>query len=144
MPEQMTENYSVKKIIFRGLATATFFTVLWASWAYYINMVHGEAAAIRAAITQGSFTIVNGFIYTTLMEYLFSLGRTPLARFGLAFILPNILVTVVLSSMHYLRGTNSLVETVAPLLMLIYSLSLLYVLVLGPRKLNELDEAGVT
>ncbi len=132
----MLENYTFKKILTRGLISGTVFTILWSSWAYYANLQHGAAAAQRAAITQGTFTIINAFVYTIVMEYMFARGNSKLTRFLLAFVLPNLVVTILLTRLHALRGTPNILATVSPSLAIVYSLSLVYVLVIGPRKLN--------
>jgi len=136
----MNDNFTIKKIIIRGLLSGLLFTVLWSTWAYFANLSHGEEAASRAAYTQGSFTIINAFFYTMFMEYMFALGKTPAKRFMLAFVVPNLLVTTILSGLHYVRGTPNLLTTVGLLLVFIYTLSLVYVLVIGPRKLKSVEE----
>ncbi len=133
----MNANYTLKRILMRGLLSGLIFTTLWSSWAYYANSGAGSAAAEKAAVTQGSFTIINAFLFTVIMEYLFFIGRSPLMRFLLAFALPNSIVIVVLSSIHYFRGTPNVLATVAPSLTIVAALSLVYVLVVGPRKVRS-------
>ncbi|MCE9598640.1 MAG: hypothetical protein K8S54_11785 [Spirochaetia bacterium] len=133
----MNEHYTLKKILTRGILTGLFFTALWSTWAYYVNLAHGAIAAEKAAITQGSFTIINAFLYTVIMEYMFALAKTALMRFVLAFLLPNSIVAVVLTSLHHFRGTPNVLATVAPSLIIIASLSLIYVLIVGPRKMRS-------
>ena len=133
----MQDNFTFKKILKRGLVSGTVFTLLWASWAYYANMSHCEAAAQRAAITQASFTVVNAFVYTMFMEYMFSRGNSVLSRFLLAFVVPNLVVTALLTQLHVYRETPNVLATVAPSLSIVYALSLFYVLFVGPRKLKE-------
>ncbi len=133
----MNENYTLKKILIRGILSGLFFTALWSSWAYYANMAYGVEAARKAAITQGSFTIVNAFLFTVIMEYMFSIGKTAFTRLLLAFVLPNSIVAVVLTSLHYYRGTPNVLTTVAPSLVIVAALSLGYVLIVGPRKIKS-------
>jgi len=133
----MNENYTLKKILIRGALSGLFFTALWSSWAYYANLAHGTAAAQKAAITQGSFTIINAFLFTVIMEYMFSIGKTFFMRLLLAFVLPNAIVAVVLTSLHHYRGTPNVLATVTPSITIVAVLSLGYVLVVGPRKLRE-------
>lgn len=140
----MEENYSFKKIFIRGIISGIVFTALWSTWAYYANLAHRAELAKKASITQGSFTIINAFIYTILVEYLFSIGKTKFVRIVLAFVLPNILVTILLTSLHHLRGTPNVLATVTPSLTIIYALSLIYVLVIGPRKLKSGLDAAVS
>ncbi|MBL8019143.1 MAG: hypothetical protein JNM27_05725 [Leptospirales bacterium] len=133
----MHENFTVKKILARGLLSGLFFTALWSTWAYYANLSHGAAAAQKAAITQGSFTIINAAVFTIVMEYMFSVGKTVLMRLLLAFLLPNGIVAVILTSLHYYRGTPNVLATVSPSLIIVAALSLIYVLVIGPRKMAQ-------
>lgn len=131
------QDYTLKKILIRGLLSGAFFTALWSAWAYYANLGHGVAAAQKAAITQGSFTIINAFVFTVVMEYMFSAAKTAVSRLLMAFVLPNSVVVVVLTSLHYFRGTPNIASTVAPSLIIVALLSLIYVLVIGPRKLKS-------
>lgn len=133
----MNARYSAINILKRGLFSGIVFTLLWSSWAYYINSSYGNDVAIRAAITQAGFTIINAFIYTVFMESMFSKGNSQLNRFVLAFILPNALVTIALVGIHIIRDTPNVSETVMPSLLVVYLLSLFYVLILGPKKLKE-------
>lgn len=133
----MHENFTLKKILGRGLLSGLFFTALWSGWAYYVNFSHGAAAAQKAAITQGSFTIINASVFTIVMEYMFSVGKTLFMRLLLAFLLPNGIVAVILTSLHYYRGTPNVLATVSPSLIIVAVLSLIYVLVIGPRKMAQ-------
>lgn len=132
----MNDSYSIKNLVKRGLLSGFVFTILWSSWAYYINSPHGDEAAIRAAFTQGCFTIVNAFIYTVFMEAMFFRGKTQLSRFLLAFIMPNTAVTILLLGIHFFRGTPNVIDTSLPSLIIAYILSFSYVVVVGPRKLE--------
>lgn len=137
----MNENYTLKKILLRGALSGLFFTALWSSWAWYANSAHGAGAAKKAAVTQGSFTIINAFLFTVIMEYMFSIGKTVWMRLLLAFVLPNSIVAVILTSLHYYRGTPNVLATVSPSLIIVAALSLVYVLVVGPRKLKQGEAA---
>jgi hypothetical protein len=100
-------------------------------------MSHGAHAAQRAAITQASFTIINAFVYTVFMEYMFAKGGSRSSRFLMAFVVPNLVVTGLLTQLHVYRETPNVLATIAPSLSIVYALSLFYVLVVGPRKLQE-------
>lgn len=136
-----TYEFSIASIIKRGALNGIVFALLWASWAYYINRTSGDAAAFRAAVTQASFTIVNAFVYSVLMEYLFSLSNNKTTQFILAWIIPNTLVTVLLVSIHHLRGTPEIFATVAPPLAVVFALSAAYTFLIGPRKMAVLSHA---
>jgi len=86
---------------------------------------------------QGSFTIINAFAFTVVMEYMFSIGKTVFVRLLLAFALPNAIVTVILTSLHCYRGTPNVLATVSPSLIIVAVLSLIYVLIVGTRKMRQ-------
>lgn len=140
----MSNSYSIANILKRGMLSGLIFTLLWSSWAYYVNSLFGEYIAMRAAITQGSFTIVNAFFYTVFMEYMFAKRSSRLSRFGLAFILPNVIVSIVLIGLHLVRETPNISATALPPILIVCSLSLTYVLVNGPRKLILDTEISAT
>lgn len=131
---------TIKNILIRGSRNGLIFTTLWASWAYYVNSSSGAELAMKAAITQGCFTMINGFIYSVLMEYLFSLGKNSVSRIFLGFVVPNALLTVILITVHIIRGTPEIAMTVIPSLSTVYVLSMVYVTVLGPKALESIVE----
>jgi hypothetical protein len=114
------------KIFLRSLLSAFLFTSLWSSWAYFANSNKGIEGAKKAAITQGSFTLINSFVYTLILEYL--LQRLGKERAWIAFLIPNLIVTLILPLLHILRGTPNVLFTVTPVLFIIYLISGLYVL----------------
>jgi hypothetical protein len=133
----MQTHFSLKNILVRGALTGAFFVIFWSGWAYYSNLMYGESEAVRAAITQGSFTLVNTFVYTVFMEYMFAISKSKTARFMMAFILPNIIATVALAGVHISRGTPNILQTIMPILLVFWSLSLVYITYIVPdRKVN--------
>lgn len=137
--QDATQNFAIKQILIRGAKNGVIFTTLWTAWAYYANLNVGVEAAKQAAFTQAGFTIINSFAYSVIMEYLFSLGKTKLSRFLLASMIPNILVTISLVSIHIVRGTPNVAVTVMPPLSIIFLLSFMYVFYIGPKKLSLVD-----
>jgi len=130
----MENHYSILNILKRGALTGTIFTCIWATWAYFANIEHGHAIVLKSAITQASFTIVNAFVFTVLMEFMFAYSKGKIQRLMLAFLLPNTMTASVLYSMHWYRDTPNILVTVLPSIFVIATLSLIYVLVVGPKK----------
>lgn len=114
------------RIFLRSLLSAFIFTTLWSSWAYYANSSFGETYAIKAAITQGSFTFINSFIYTVILEFL--LNRFKKKNLIIAFLIPNVLLSIILPLLHILRDTPNVSYTVIPVLIIIYIISGLYLI----------------
>jgi len=117
----------IKTIFFRGFINSIIFSFIWGGWAYYVNRFAGDVAAVNAAITQISFTIVNAFFYSVFMEFMFSLSNKFIFRFINAWIVPNTLLTVLIIGVHYIRGTNELFITVSAPLAVIFCVSAWYV-----------------
>lgn len=112
------------KILLRSLLSAVVFTSLWSSWAYFANANFGSEYAKKAAFTQGSFTLINSFVYTVILEFL--LNRFEGKKRWIAFFTPNLIVTIVLPLLHIKRGTPNVFFTVLPVLLIIYLISGLY------------------
>ena len=130
----MNKHYSVLNIIKRGALTGVFFTCVWSGWAYFANAEYGHAVALKSAVTQASFTIVNAFAFTVVMEFMFAYSKGNIQRLLLAFLLPNSITTIVLYSMHWYRDTPNIMITILPSIIVVAALSLIYVLVIGPKK----------
>jgi len=121
------DHSNFKIIFFRGIINSFIFSFIWGAWAYYINRVNGDVGAINAAITQVSFTVINAFCYSVFMEYMFSLSQRFSYRILNAWVIPNLLVTVLLISIHYIRETTELMATVSGPLAIIYLVSAYYI-----------------
>lgn len=115
-----------KKLFIRSCVSGIFFVIVWSGWAYYSNLSYGEDKALRSAFTQVGFTMINTFIYTYILEYMFFISRSKIYRIILAFILPNFLATLFLVAVHYFRETPNILQTVFPILLVLYFLSTLY------------------
>ena len=135
--------YSPIEILKRGIINGVLFAGLWGSWAYYVNLSDGADIALKSAITQSSFTIINAFVYSVIMEYMYTLGKNIFTRFILASVFPNILVTVILVSLHQYRGTPEIFMTVSPPLAIVFILSLAYVFIVGPKQEKHDMERGL-
>jgi hypothetical protein len=125
---------SVFGIIKRGVISGAIFTLLWSGWAFYINFEHGSLKATNAAIAQGSFTIINAFLYTVIMESLYEVSKTKLTRFINAFIVPNTIMTTILYFVHSLNETPNILGTIVPSLTVVYLISFSWVVYIAPRR----------
>ncbi|MCZ8341496.1 MAG: hypothetical protein O9301_00550 [Leptospira sp.] len=112
------------KILLRSILSAVVFTSLWSTWAYFANVNFGSEYAKKAAITQGSFTLINSFVYTLILEFL--LNHFEGKKHWIAFLIPNLIVSIVLPLLHIKRGTPNVFFTVLPVLLLIYLISGIY------------------
>jgi hypothetical protein len=133
----MNASYSPAAILKRGVLNSLAFCIIWGGWAYYANAAHGQEAAAAAAKAQILFTSVNAFVYSIVMEAIFGRIKPAALRNAVTFAVPNVMVTVMLSGIHWLAGTPEIISTVLPPLLIIYSLCLVYIFAIGPRKLRE-------
>ena len=65
---------------------------------------------------------------------MFAYSKRTFQRLMLAFLLPNAMTASILYSMHWYRETPNIIMTILPSLMVVAALSLIYVLVVGPKK----------
>jgi len=127
--------FNVSYTLKTSAKTAVLFGALWGGWAWWINSAHGSDIAMRAAQTQVAFTIVNAFVYSLLMEGIFFAIQPVAWRNIITFAIPNTAVTVLLISIHSWRGTPNVLVTSAAPLAIVFALSILYIMVIGPKRL---------
>lgn len=58
----------------RSLIGALFGLLGYGVWAYLVNSMHGQAAALKAACVQGSYSFALTFVMTVLIESLYGLA----------------------------------------------------------------------
>jgi len=136
----MSKQHFILDIVKRGAINGIAFTCLWSSWAYFVNSGHGHEAALKSAITQASFTIINAFLFSIVMEFMFSYSKGKQQQLVLAFLLPNSITTAVLYAVHWSRETPNIGATILPSIIVVAVFSLTYVLVIGPRKNQQNDK----
>lgn len=99
----------LRSIVFAGVAF--FFYAAWAAWA---NSMHGQEMALRAAITQGTYSAVVTLVMTSLLEMLFR-GGAPVFWRALRAVLVTTLVLMASSVLtHMIAGTLEIIMTVLP------------------------------
>ncbi|KZL16259.1 hypothetical protein PsAD2_03484 [Pseudovibrio axinellae] len=133
----INSNLELTYILKNSAKNAFIFAIIWGCWAWWVNSSHGNEAALRASLTQISFTIVNAFVYSVLMEGLFFVIRPVKLRNIMTFLIPNIAVSVLLTATHMWRGTPNVLATAAAPLCVTFLLSLLYIVVVGPKRLEQ-------
>ncbi len=102
----------------RSVASACLAFVVYAPWAFFANLGHGSARALRAGCTQGVLSFVLTLTLTQLMEALFRIPRTPWRGFGLALAGAVCVSSLLNVSAHAIAGTPEILRTVAPVLVI--------------------------
>ena len=118
----------------RSLAAGLAGLVGYGVWAYIANMSHGEEAAMRAALVQGSYSLVLTFVMTLVTEFLYQqLGSVAGGLYLTTAVVGGILFASAYS-IHVLAGTPEILMTIFPGFAIgtIYT----YVYLLGLRKLS--------
>ncbi|MCG8435178.1 MAG: hypothetical protein MJA83_14215 [Gammaproteobacteria bacterium] len=117
---------------------SVFAALVWASWAYYVNVEFGRAIGMKAAITQGVFSFVMTFFFTSSVELLYSLSHKRSHQYLLAFVTPVSVLGVLLWLTHYFRATPNIAVTIAPSLVLAGVFCISYIL--AQSKLRRVSE----
>ena len=109
----------------RGLLAATAGLLVYGSWAFFINYEHGTLAALKAGLTQGSYSFVLTLSMAFLMEWLFQLSEQPRVQFSLTFFVTCLLLYSTSWGINALAGTPEIFLTILPgaILGTIYTLS---------------------
>lgn len=128
---------SIRGYIIQSLRNAIVFGSLWAAWAYFANSDHGADSAFRASITQGTFSFVMTFFFSSFVQYMYTLGKTNLIRYAYGFVIPNIMLVFVSSSIHYWRGTPDIAQTIAPAIVAALIFCFLYVRTNNEKRRSE-------
>ena len=101
---------SIPRSILAGLAGM----LIYGSWAYFANRVHGGGAAWDAALTQGVVSFSATFGVTWMMEVMSRAGSGRLSRFLLPFVGGLGLAASYTVGMHIWNDTPEILRTVAP------------------------------
>ncbi|MFK7732814.1 MAG: hypothetical protein AB8B48_14435 [Pseudomonadales bacterium] len=125
----------------RALGSAVAGFIGYGAWAWLANMNHGGEMALRAALTQGTYSFVITLILTGLMEWLFSrLIGWPKRRRFLGSTIPVCLLLYLSSySVNYLAGTPNILLTILPgaILSTLYAFSYIGALAKIEKKIDE-------
>ena len=98
----------------RSLLAATAGFVVYGSWGFFVNYAHGLTVALKAGITQGSYSFTLTLIMSLIMEGLFQLSERPKVKFSLTFFIPCLLIYSTAWSIHTLAGTPEILLTILP------------------------------
>lgn len=98
----------------RALLVGTGALLLFGGWALFANREHATSDMIRAAIAQGSFSFASSTLSVLLLEYLYSLGSTPLRQTLFAMIGTPAILLGVMTIGHLLARTPNVVVTLLP------------------------------
>jgi len=98
----------------RKLFFAVMAFFVYGAWAHHANASHGSSASLRAAVTQGAASFTTTLLFTTLLEGVFRLGRTPRQGFWLASTVTSATSASLLAGGHWIAGTPRILATIAP------------------------------
>ena len=98
----------------RGLSLAVLGAVLWAVWAYYANRLHGDAAAVPAALTQATVAFLITFFMTASAQFFIRFRTRPMQRLAAALGGTFGIIIPVTSGVHALAGTPEILKTLSP------------------------------
>ncbi len=68
--------------------------VVYGSWAYFINRNYGQDMALRAGLTQGSYSLVLTMSTTLLMEQLLILFKNTAAKVSITILVTSLITFV--------------------------------------------------
>lgn len=96
--------------LFRSLGAGLIGFVAYGGWAWYANMAHGDAVAMRSGLVQGVYSLVLTFVTTMLTEALYARTRQALLTVGVV----SIGLSVGSWFVHMLFGTPEILMTILP------------------------------
>jgi uncharacterized membrane protein (UPF0136 family) len=103
--------------------------LIWGSWAYYVQHKYGFVVAGKAALTQGIGSAFLGSALTITMDLIYKIESWPLAvKVPASVMLPMILATIALATVHYISGTPDIIKTMLPSQPVGYAWTLIYTL----------------
>ncbi|QLL05230.1 hypothetical protein [Mycobacterium vicinigordonae] len=102
----------------RPLLLAVGIGALYGSWAAFVNHGAGTTAALRAAVTQMSSSVIASLLLQLLLMRLFYWARTPARGFWLSSLGASSLAAAVLTAGHVVNGTPHIAQTLAPSLII--------------------------
>jgi hypothetical protein len=105
--------------------------LFYGSWAYWVNMSHGEMIAFKAACTQGGYSFAITLILALIIESLFKVLKELPAAHILVMVIACCLLYTSSWGINALLGTPNILWTILPgaIISTIYTIS--YVLTLS-------------
>lgn len=98
----------------RSLVSGAIGFVGYGGWAFSANLAYGLEAAVKAALTQGSYSFALTLVITVLMEYLYGLLAKPLLRFCVTFFGTCTVLYSTSWGVNFLAGTPEIFMTILP------------------------------
>ncbi len=83
---------------------------MYGSWAYFANMAHGEAVAMRGGLVQGGYSLVLTFVMSLVTEFLYA----KIDKVGVTVAVVSIILFISAFTIHMLVGTPEILMTIAP------------------------------
>lgn len=88
--------------------------LFYGSWAFWVNYEHGQALALKAAFTQGSYSFTITLVLALIVEWLFlRLKNWPFPLFCIGLIACSFLY-LTSWSLNYFAGTPNILMTILP------------------------------
>ncbi len=108
--------------------------LFYGSWAVFINHSHGWYMAIKAGLTQGSYSFCITLLLGVLVESLFVHLRHVAYRNFYVFTVATLVLAITSYSINYLTGTPEILWTILPGLVVSMVYTIIYIL--GLNKLG--------
>ena len=108
----------------------------YGGWAYFANIGYGSGTALKAALTQGSYSFVVTLVLTLFMEFTYRLSEKPWLRFNLTFTLTCLLLYATSWGVNALAGTPKILLTILPGAVISTCYTFSYTLALGKLSLR--------
>ena len=88
--------------------------LFYGAWAFWVNYDYGQALALKAAVTQGSYSFVITLVLALIVEWLFlGLKKWPFHLFFIGLI-TCCLLYLTSWSLNYFVGTPNILMTILP------------------------------
>jgi hypothetical protein len=102
-------------VLKRSLVSALMISTCFSTWTYFVNFSHPAAIQLKAALTQGTVSLIFGFSMTLLLEW--SIGRFQghshsLIRIAMPILLTMIIVISVTVIAHWVMQTPEILATI--------------------------------
>ncbi len=100
------------------MAAAAF--IVWGGWATFVNADAGTGQRIVSGLTQGTISAVSTVTMIWVIELLYRKLEGVRLRILLPSVMPTLILGVILVTAHQLAGTEHIVWTVTPNLVIVF------------------------
>lgn len=104
-------------------------------WAYWANIEHGQGAALKAALTQGSFSFIVTFVNTHIIECVYRALDDKRCSLAATVLFTSVLVCAMSWLINVVLGTPEILITILPGCVISVAYALAYTLTLRKVKL---------